>query len=63
MQYLLLHTGAPDLDEAWNDEAWAALTTWLDDAIGSGVSIEGSPLRLDADATTVKVRDGTPARS
>ncbi len=58
MQYMLIHAGAPDLDEAWNDEAWAALTAWLDEAIGSGASIESSPLRMDADATTVKVRDG-----
>jgi hypothetical protein len=58
MQYLLIHAGAPDLNDAWNDEAWAALNAWLDEAIGSGVSIEGAPLRLDADATTVKVRDG-----
>jgi hypothetical protein len=58
MQYLLIHTGAPDLDEAWDGEAWAALTSWLDDSIRAGVNIEGQPLRLDADATTVKVRDG-----
>jgi hypothetical protein len=58
MQYMLIHTGAPDLDGAWDDEAWAALTSWLDEAIGSGVNIEGGPLGLDADATTVKVRDG-----
>jgi hypothetical protein len=58
MQYMLIHVGAPGLDDAWNDEAWGALTAWLDDAIGSGVSIEGGPLGLDGDATTVKVRDG-----
>ena len=58
MQYMLIHAGAPGLDEAWDDEAWAALSTWLDETIASGVSIEGGPLRLDADATTVKVRDG-----
>jgi hypothetical protein len=58
MQYMLIHTGAPDLAGAWDDKAWAALTSWLDESIGSGVNIEGSPLRLDADATTVKVRDG-----
>jgi hypothetical protein len=58
MQYMLIHAGAPDLDDAWNDEAWAALNAWLDEAIGSGVSIEGAPLLLDADATTIKVRDG-----
>ena len=58
MQYMLLHTGAPDLDGAWDDEAWASLTTWLDEAISSRVSVEGGPLGLDADATTVKVRDG-----
>jgi hypothetical protein len=58
MQYMLIYAGAPDLDEAWDDQAWAALTSWLDEAIASGISIEGGPLRLDADATTVKVRDG-----
>jgi hypothetical protein len=58
MQYMLLHTGAPDLAGAWDDETWASLSSWLDEAISSGVSIEGGPLRLDADATTVKVRDG-----
>jgi hypothetical protein len=58
MQYMLFHAGAPDLAGAWDDEAWAALRSWLDETIGSGVSIEGSPLQLDADATTVKVRDG-----
>ena len=58
MQYMLIHAGAPGLDDEWNDEAWAALNAWVDEAIGSGVSIEGGPLRLDADATTVKVRDG-----
>ena len=58
MQYMLIHAGAPDLDDVWDEGAWAALTSWLDETIGSGVSIEGGPLRLDADATTVKVRDG-----
>jgi hypothetical protein len=56
MQYMLIHTGAPG--QTWDDEAWAALTSWLDETIGSGVSIEGAPLGLDVDATTVKVRDG-----
>jgi hypothetical protein len=58
MQYMLIHRGAPDLAGAWDDEAWTALTAWLEETIASGVNIEGSPLRLDADATTVKVRDG-----
>jgi hypothetical protein len=58
MQYMLIHTGAPDLDAAWDDEAWAALTAWVEETIASGVNIEGQPLGLDADATTVKVRDG-----
>jgi hypothetical protein len=58
MQYMLIHAGAPGLDDEWNDEALAALRAWVDDAIGSGVSVEGGPLRMDADATTVKVRDG-----
>jgi len=43
MQYMLIHTGAPDLAGAWDDEAWAALRSWLDETIGSGVSIEGGP--------------------
>ena len=58
MQYMLIHAGAPDLDDAWDEEAWAALRTWLDEAIAAGVSIEGAPLALDADATTVKLRGG-----
>jgi hypothetical protein len=58
MQYMLIHAGAPGLDDAWDEEAWAALRAWLDETIAAGVSIEGGPLRLDADATTVKVRDG-----
>ena len=58
MQYMLTHTGAPDLAGAWDDEAWAALTSWIEETIASGVNIEGQPLGLDADATTVKVRDG-----
>ena len=58
MQYMLIHAGAPDLAGAWDDEAWAALTTWLDETIGSGVNIEGNPLRPVTDVTTVKVRDG-----
>lgn len=58
MQYLLIHTGDPDLGEPWDDEAWAGLRSWLDETIASGILIEGDPLRLDADATTVKVRGG-----
>ncbi|TVZ00393.1 hypothetical protein EAS64_37815 [Trebonia kvetii] len=58
MQYLLIHTGAPDLAEAWDDQTWAALARWLDETISSGVNIEGSPLQLDADATTIKGRNG-----
>ena len=58
MQYLLIHTGSPDAAAAWDDEAWAALRTWLDETISSGVNVEGDPLGLDADATTVRVRDG-----
>jgi hypothetical protein len=58
MQYLLIHTGDPDHDKPWDDEAWAGLTSWIDETIRSGVGVQGHPLRLDADATTVKVRDG-----
>jgi hypothetical protein len=58
MQYLLIHTGAPDIAGEWDDEAWAALASWIEETIASGVNIEGQPLGLDAAATTVKVRDG-----
>lgn len=58
MQYMLIHTGDPDLGEPWDDEAWAGLRSWLDETIGAGVLIQGDPLQLDGDATTVKVRDG-----
>jgi hypothetical protein len=58
VQYMLIHTGDPDLVGPWDDEAWAGLNSWLDETIGSGVLIDGNPLRLAADATTVKVRDG-----
>jgi hypothetical protein len=58
VQYMLIHTGDPDLVGPWDDEAWAGLNSWLDETIGSGVLIEGNSLRLAADATTVKVRDG-----
>jgi hypothetical protein len=58
MQYMLIHAGAPGLDEAWDAKAWAALTSWLDETIASGVSVAGAPLQMDAGATTVKVRDG-----
>ena len=33
MQYMLLHTGAPDLDGAWDDKAWAALSSWIEETI------------------------------
>ncbi len=55
---MLIHAGAPDLAGAWDDEAQAAFTSWLEETIGSGVNMQGGPLRPDADATTVKVRDG-----
>ena len=58
MRYMLIFTADPDLEPEWNEDLNAAAIAWLDEAIGSGVSIEGAPLRLDADATTVKVRDG-----
>ena len=53
MQYLLIHTGAPDLDAAWDDKASAALASWIEETIASGVNIEGQPIGQDADATTV----------
>lgn len=57
MQYMMIHTGDPDAGP-WDDEAWAALRSWLDETIGSGLFVQGEPLRLSADTTTVKVRDG-----
>ena len=56
MQYMLIHAGAPGLDDAWNDEAWAALTAWL-----TTRSAPGSASRRSAAAgcgPPVKVRDG-----
>ena len=58
MRYMLIHAADPELASKWDDEAQASFSSWIEETIRSGVSIEGGPLRLDADATTVKVRDG-----
>ena len=58
MRYMLIHAADPELASKWDDEAQAAFTSWIEETIRSGVSLEGSRLRLDADATTVKIRDG-----
>jgi len=58
MQYLLIHTRDPDPASGWDGEAMASFQSWVEEAIGSGVSVDGSPVRPVADATTVKVRDG-----
>lgn len=58
MRYLLIYTADPDLDSQWGDETQAALSDWFEEAIRTGISLQGSGLRRSADATTVKIRNG-----
>jgi hypothetical protein len=58
MRYMLIHAADAGLDSEWGDEAEAALSSWLEETIGSGVNLQGSRLRPTADATTIKIRDG-----
>src|SRR5580704_5031454 len=58
MRYLLIYTADPDLDSQWGDEAQAALSSWLEEVIRPGISLQGSGLRPAADATTIKIRNG-----
>jgi hypothetical protein len=58
MRYLLIYTADPDLDSEWGDEHNTAFSSWVEEAIRSGVTLQGTRLRPTADATTVKVRDG-----
>lgn len=57
-QYALLHTVDPANPDAWGDEHWEALHSWLDEAIGAGVFLAGDPLCPETDATTVRIRGG-----
>jgi hypothetical protein len=58
MRYMLIHAADPDLASKWDDEAQAAFSSWIEEAISSGVNLQGSRLRPAADATTIKIRDG-----
>jgi hypothetical protein len=58
MRYLLIYAADPDLDSEWGDEHDAAFSSWVQEAISSGVGLWGSRLRPTADATTIKIRDG-----
>ena len=59
MRYLLIHTADPDVGAEWDEnENWAAFSSWQQEAVRSGVTLQGTRLRPTADATTVKIRDG-----
>jgi hypothetical protein len=57
---MLVHTVDEEIAAAngWDDEAQASLQAWLDETIGRGVNLHGSPLGPVSDATTVRVRKG-----
>jgi hypothetical protein len=60
MQYMLIHAQPSDLDremgQSWQPDA--ALLTWLEETVPSGVNLQGSRLRPSSDATTVRLRNG-----
>jgi hypothetical protein len=59
MRYMLIHTADPDVAAEWDEnENWASFSSWVEETVRSGVSLQGSRLRPAADATTVKIRDG-----
>ena len=58
MRYMLIYASDPDLAPGWNDEATAAVFSWIEETIRSGVNLQGGRLRPTADATTIKIRDG-----
>jgi hypothetical protein len=58
MRYMLIYASDPDLAPGWNDEATAAVFSWVEETIRSGINLQGARLRPTADATTVKIRDG-----
>ena len=58
MRYMLIYTSDPDLESQWGDETRAGLSSWLEEAIQTGVGLQEAGLRPTAEATTVKVRGG-----
>jgi hypothetical protein len=58
MRYMLIYASDPDLASQWNDEATAAVASWIEETISTGVNLQGARLRPSADATTVKIRAG-----
>jgi hypothetical protein len=59
MRYMLIHTADPDVAAEWDEnENWASFSSWLEETVRSGVSLQGGRLRPTADATTIKIRDG-----
>ena len=58
MRYMLLYASDPDLASEWDDEAGAAVLSWIEETIRTRVNLQGARLRPTADATTVKIRDG-----
>ena len=58
MRYMLIHADDPDLASAWDDEARASFSSWIEETVNTGVNLQGSRLRPPADATTIKIRDG-----
>jgi hypothetical protein len=58
MRYMMIYTADPDLEGQWGDETRAALSSWVEEVVRSGVGLQGSGLRPAAGATTVKIRNG-----
>ena len=58
MHYMLIHTADPVLASEWDDEAQASCSSWIEETVRSGVNLQGSRLRSEADATTIKIRAG-----
>jgi len=58
MRYMLIHADDPDLASAWDGEARASFSSWIEETVNTGVNLQGSRLRPPADATTIKIRDG-----
>jgi hypothetical protein len=58
MRYMLIHAADPGLASLWDDQAQASFSSWVEETISSGVSLQGGRLRPTPDATTVKIRGG-----
>jgi hypothetical protein len=58
MRYMLIHADDPDLASAWDDEARASFSSWVEETVNTGVNLQGSRLRPPEDATTIKIRAG-----